>query len=383
MARARSGDGSVYFDEAKQRWVGVVDLGRDASGKRQRRKVIASSRAEAKRRLSEMRAQRDSATLVAPNSMTVENLVRRWLDTVISGKVAPSALATYRWAGEDHLIPGLGHHRLQALTPEHVDSFLKAKAQDGYSKSTLIRLRSVLGQALRWAERRGYVARNAAALADLPVAVKAANEGRSLTPDELTAFLAVAADQRLSALLHIMATVGTRPGEATGLRWVDIDLDGCVLHVRQSRKYENGSPAIGELKTARSRRSLALPEVALRELRRHRKRSAEERLALGAEWPEEWSDLAFVSEEGTPIDPSNLRKLVGRVAREAGIGHVTPYDLRHTACSLLCDAGVPLEHVADVMGHESTRMASRVYRHVIAPSITAAVAPMDRLLANG
>jgi hypothetical protein len=40
---------------------------------------------------------------------------------------------------------------------------------------------------------------------------------------------------------------------------------------------------------------------------------------------------------------------------------------------------VPLEHVADVLGHESTRMASQVYRHVVAPSITAAVAPMERI----
>jgi hypothetical protein len=40
-------------------------------------------------------------------------------------------------------------------------------------------------------------------------------------------------------------------------------------------------------------------------------------------------------------------------------------------------AGVPLEHVADVLGHDSTRMAALVYRHVLAPTVEAGAAPMQ------
>jgi integrase len=96
--------------------------------------------------------------------------------------------------------------------------------------------------------------------------------------------------------------------------------------------------------------------------------------------PNRWHDLVCVSEAGTPIVRANLRRAFDTVAKAAKAGRVRPYDARHTACSLLCDAGVPLEHVADVLGHESTRMASQVYRHAIAPSITAGVAAMGRLL---
>ena len=45
-------------------------------------------------------------------------------------------------------------------------------------------------------------------------------------------------------------------------------------------------------------------------------------------------------------------------------------------------AGVPLEHVVDVLGHDSTRMAALVYRHVLAPTVEAGAAPMQALLSG-
>jgi integrase len=54
--------------------------------------------------------------------------------------------------------------------------------------------------------------------------------------------------------------------------------------------------------------------------------------------------------------------------------------MRHSAASLMSAAGVPLEHVADVLGHNGTRMAALVYRHVLAPTVDAGSAPMQALL---
>jgi hypothetical protein len=56
--------------------------------------------------------------------------------------------------------------------------------------------------------------------------------------------------------------------------------------------------------------------------------------------------------------------------------------MRHSAASLMSAAGVPLEHVVDVLEHDSTRMAALVYRHVLAPTVEAGAAPMQSLLAG-
>jgi integrase len=43
----------------------------------------------------------------------------------------------------------------------------------------------------------------------------------------------------------------------------------------------------------------------------------------------------------------------------------------------LSAAGVPLEQIADLLGHKSTRVTSQVYRHLLVPEVIAAVEPME------
>jgi integrase len=103
-------------------------------------------------------------------------------------------------------------------------------------------------------------------------------------------------------------------------------------------------------------------------------------MVLGAGWPEEWRDLVFVSEAGTPIDPANARRELRALAEGAGLQGVTPYTLRHTAASLMAQDGRPIEHIADVLGHDGIRMARLVYVHATAPSVDTAVESMERML---
>ncbi|MBU1226188.1 MAG: tyrosine-type recombinase/integrase, partial [Actinobacteria bacterium] len=108
-------------------------------------------------------------------------------------------------------------------------------------------------------------------------------------------------------------------------------------------------------------------------LRTHRKVQTAERLLMGDRWPARWATLVFVTTNGTPIDPSNLRRMVGQVAVDAGIeGKVNPYDLRHTATSLMAAAGQSAERLADLLGHRDTRMVFKHYRHAITSSVTTA-----------
>jgi integrase len=127
---------------------------------------------------------------------------------------------------------------------------------------------------------------------------------------------------------------------------------------------------------------LRCPPIVVEALRRRRDLQADERAAAGWQWAEEWDaeQLVFTTATGRPIDASNLRRYFRQACRRAGIGRWTPYEMRHSAASLMSAAGVPIEHVADVLGHDSTRMAALVYRHVLAPTVEAGAAPMQALL---
>ncbi len=98
---------------------------------------------------------------------------------------------------------------------------------------------------------------------------------------------------------------------------------------------------------------------------------------MGQHWQEH--GLVFPTGLGTLLDPADLRRGLRHVTETAGLGRWHPDELRHSAASLLSTAGVPLEEVADVLGHTSTRVTSRVYRHRTTSVVEAAVTTMDRL----
>jgi len=370
------GDGSIFWDQRRRRWVGIYTAGRDSTGSRIRRKVNARTKTEARRRLRALQREAVDGQPAPNGAVRLGAFLDRWLDEVVPLRVfSPNTIDNYRWAVNQHIKPALGTRRLRDLTPDDVDSLLRAKREAGLGHSSVMRIRAVLVQALRHGERYGYVSRNVGALVDLPRAPQ--TEGRSLTVKQARKLLDAAKNDRLEAAIWCGLLLGLRPGELLGLSWADVDLDNARLTVRRSLKRERGVLRLGDPKTPKSIRTLEVPPLIVDALRAHRARQAVERLAAGSLWAD--NDLVFPSEVGTPTDPSNLRRSFRKITKRAGLGDWHPHELRHSAASILSDAGVPLEKVADVLGHRDVRTTSTVYRHRVSDSITAAVAPMEEL----
>lgn len=176
-------------------------------------------------------------------------------------------------------------------------------------------------------------------------------------------------------------TLGLRPGEISGLTWDAVDLENGTVVIHQAMTWLGEKPTLKPTTKSRRPRTLDLPPRAFVALTDHRKLQVEERLLMGDRWPLPWQSLLFVTQNGTPVSPSNMRRTISWMAKDAGIeGKVTPYDLRHTATSLLSAAGVAPELLADLLGHTSTRMVERFYRHPVTPTISVAADHIDTAL---
>src|SRR5690606_16007776 len=102
-------------------------------------------------------------------------------------------------------------------------------------------------------------------------------------PEEAVRFLERARGTKWEHLWIVLLTTGLRPGEALGLKWED--LDGDQLRVQRSLVYRSQREwAFAEPKTARSRRVVVLPAIALEALKERRKRYAEAKLRGGQEF---------------------------------------------------------------------------------------------------
>jgi len=375
MSKRRGhGEGSIY-KRADGRWTAVVSLAWEGC-KRPRKQVYGTTRAAVAKKLRSLQHEITQGLPVGDDRITVGEFLGYWAENVLPNTVkSVNTVDNYRWI-VSHIIPALGPKKLRALEPDDIEALLRTKAADGYAASVVSRIKFVLGRTLAHAERRGKVARNVARLVDVPAA-KPRREGRTLTNEQATTLLLAAEGDRLEALYLTGLMLGLRPGELGGLTWDDVDISAGLLHVRRAMKLERGRQHLGDLKTGRSRRTLTMPARLVTAMKVHRSRQAAERLAAPI-----WLDtdgLVFTTEVGTAIDPANLRRSFDRLTRHAGLGHWTPYELRHSCASLLSAAGVPIELCADVLGHTDERMMYRHYRHAVAPTVTAAVAPMERM----
>jgi integrase len=370
--RRSTGEGAVYRRQ-DGRWEAKVDLGWDGP-RRRRKSVYGATEAQVLAKLRE--AQRSAALgVVTDDRVTVTEWLDRWMTEVLPGRVGPSTLDNYRLIADKHIKPALGRKRLSKLTPDDVQRLLRSKETEvrhkgedgradlvGYSVSTISRIRAVLAQAIRQAERWGIVTRNVATLTDGPKAIR--NEARSLTIDEARALLTSSAGNRLEAAYVVMLSLGLRRGELLGLSWADVDLDLREVNIRRALPARRpGQPLELSNPKAGSQRRLLIPDEVVAALRAHRSRQATERTRLGPAWTD--SGLVFTTETGVPIDPRNFHRAMSTISRRAGLGHWHPHELRHSAASIMLAQGVPLEVVSEVLGHASIKMTKDVYGHLI------------------
>ncbi|MEM9200717.1 MAG: tyrosine-type recombinase/integrase [Actinomycetota bacterium] len=361
MAKRRGhGEGSIYQDN-RGRWVAEIDLGRDANGKRRRPKRIARTRLEARQRLKELQADAAAHLDIEGSNVTIGDLLERVIENARSKGRQPKTIDNYEWAAS-HIRPTFGSTRAREVTALQIEAHLGRLVEErNLSRSSLARILRTLRQALDEGIRHDWLTRNVATVARCPDSHTAARE--ALTVEQVRLLVAAADGTRLHAPVVVGVTCGLRPGELLGLTWANLNLEisPSTLTVSQSLKHDRTGTYLGDVKTATSRRTIALTEATASALKSHRTRQNRERLAAGPGWVDH--NLVFANELGRPWDPSNFRRDFQVLTSAAGLGKVAPYAMRHTAVTLLSEEGVPAEQIADLVGHRDTRMVERVYRH--------------------
>jgi integrase len=379
-ARRRGhGEDAIYFDAAKNRYIGAVSLGYEADGRRVRRKVSGKTKQEVRHKLKELHSDLD-AGVHSPASYTVRAAVDDWLAEGLSGR-APKTVSTQREVLEP-LLDIIGAVPLRELSAANVRSALKDLAATRAAR-TVAMTHAGLARAIRHAEANDKVRRNVATLVDTP-AGQGGRPSKSLTFEQAVALIRAARPYGLYAYVVLSLLVGIRTEEARALRWDHVDLDGNPgAHPPVPPRVDvwRSVRAHGDTKTKKSRRSLGLPRMAVEVLREHQERQAAARRRAGVLWQD--NGLVFTTALGTQLDAADVRRSLRTICRRAGIGEEwTPRELRHTFVSLLSDNGMAIEEISRLMGHSSSNVTETIYRHQIRPVITVGAEAMDRIFAN-
>lgn len=212
------------------------------------------------------------------------------------------------------------------------------------------------------AHRKGTVARNVADTADPPSISRSGRSIRVWTGDQLRCFLDAMADHELYALYLLAATTGMRRGEIAGLLWHNVDLDAARLTINQQIVSVQYQLIETDLKTPASRRNIDLDPRTVAELRRHRRRQLEERMATGRRGDDGY---VFAKPDGAPIHPDLISQTFERAVAKLDVPRIRLHDLRHTHATILLQQNVHPKVVSERLGHSSVAFTMTVYQHVM------------------
>jgi integrase len=323
-SRRGHGEGSIFQRAGDDKWLAVLEIGRDpATGKRMRRTITASTRREAAERLRILRDQLDRGAVNVDARVTVGQWSERWLEHVryrrdALGDLRANTAASYERLTRVHVVGRLGAVRLAQLTPGHVERACQAMLADGLAPASVAKVAQVLRLMLDLAVREGAVIANPVTRAQLPrqtrfpVAV--------LSPGQVDRILASAAGTTDAALWGAMALAGLRLGEALGLADHDFDARRRTL-----------LSSFGPPKSERGLRDVPVTD-RLRLLRTHRKLVVERRL-VAATWIE--TDALFPTQRGTYPSIRNVQRRFRGVVRALELPTGTSRTRRHTWASVL------------------------------------------------
>jgi integrase len=375
-ARRGPGEGSIFRRTGDGRWVAMLSIGPRHDRQRFVRYAPRddNTRSAGRSLLREMLAEQRAGTLVPGRRTTVGEYLTGWLTDTAARSVRHTTLHGYEVVVRLHIVPRLGHVQLTRLTPGDVDGLLNGLSTS-LSPKSIHNVHAVLGSAIEQAMRRGIVGRNVVRLVDPPRVAR--RERQVPSTDEVRQLLVHARGDRLSALWAMAAATGLRQGELLGLQWSDVDLDARQALVRHELARKDGQYFIAETKSPLSDRAVALPAFVVTELRNHRRRQRQERLAAGGPTDD---GLIFTAPTGRPISGSWLTHHFHKLAAEAGLRRYPFHALRHVAASVQVSKNVHPRVIMESLGHSTIRMSMETYAHVPAAAARDAAQLVDEAL---
>jgi integrase len=301
-------------------WVAIWYEG----GKRHRYRLTATTQVEARAALRAFIGERER--LLRSNRLTVDAL---WVDYVTE-RAAQGKASTVRMRDAwKRLGPAFGPMSYADITGDHVRAYTadrRKAASDGTIHTELGYLRA----ALRYAAKRGLIDR--APHIELPS--KPRPKTRHLTDDEARRLINACAMPHVRLFVLLALHTAGRPSSILDLTWDRVDFGTARIQLDNPTRD----------RTAKGRATVPMDEGIRGPL-------LEAHAAALTPYVIEWAGSRVLS----------IKKGIAGAVRRAELNDVTPYVLRHTAGVWMAEGGVPMEEIAQYMGHTNPAVTFRVY----------------------
>ena len=319
---------------------------------------------------------------------TINELFDLWCH--IKRGLKDNTFQNYKYMYNTFVRPKFGKLKISQVKKSDVKRFYNYLADErGLQASTIDSIHTVLHQVFDLAVDDGYIRSNPSerVLKELKQAHCFQTEKRkALTVAEQELFLDYLRNtpqyRHWYPIFAVMLGTGLRVGEATGLRWCDIDLDEGLIDVNHTLVYYCHGPQKGcsfnvnTPKTKAGERVVPMLGFVKEAFLEERENQKETGISCKAS-VDGYTDFIFVNRYGDTQHLGTLNKAIRRIIRDCNdaqfeksenpevlLPHFSCHTLRHTFTTRMCEAGVNIKVIQDALGHADVSTTLGIYADV-------------------
>lgn len=387
MAAKRKDDkGRILRKGERQREDGIYEYRYQVNGKRQ--SLYAVTLEQLRRLEDQITVDRHDGIRSNASAVKLDDLFNVWCD--MKRGLKDNTFQNYQYMYTQFVSPHLGDEKVVKIKKSDVRRFYNRLLEvEGLKMSTVNSLQTVLHQVLQLAVDDNYIRVNPAdsALRELKLTHQYDSERkRALTVDEqklLMTFIDESEQYRhWRPIITVMLGTGMRVGEVTGLRWKDIDLAKGTIDVNHTLVFYNKKHkqtyAINSTKTPCSNRVIPMLD-SVREAFLEEKRNQESKGLYCTSIIDGYQDFIFCNRFGEVLNLGVINKALRRITRDCNeqvldnhegddmpvlLPRFSCHTFRHTFTTRMCESGMNVKVVQDVLGHSDIRTTLDVYTHI-------------------
>jgi len=323
-------------------------------------------------------AEVKAGAYISPEKMILSEFVKEWGKKYAEKELEATTLTKYKFLIKSYVLPALGHMKISDIKPIHIVNLLdNLKRKDGkkdengnalqLSDATkndiYITIRNVFERAVEWKLIKGNPAASIK-----PPKRKTKKTKLNVYSDEEIEKVFIALENELfhwRMFITLALAAGLRRSELLGLEWPCVDLENHTIEIRQAIVNTENGPKIKGPKSTNSFRTVSIPESVAEELKEYRRHWLKEKMRMRDIWVEDKREWVFCNVDGTHFQPGTPLTWWKRFTKKCGIRYIALHDLRHTAATLLINAGVHAKVISERLGHSGIRITMDTYGHVL------------------
>ena len=359
--RRVKGEGSIYKDEKRNRWIAQYDAGFNKDGNRIRKSVTAKTKTELLKKLNEVMYLRNNTDFTKKNDITLIELI----DIIREEKYNLNIIGDVQYTRLKETAnvirkSEIANMTIQSLNSYDIQNFLNSVTH--YSDSYIRKIHEQIKGACAKAIKKEYITKNPMDDVIKPRSVKTTKEVRALTIQEQSKLVnylkSVRIDEepyKVCFLLEMFS--GLRIGETLALKKDDIDFKNGVIKITRTLTLDlQGKVKMNNrAKTYSGRRRLLIPDEIKNELK--------EQVELSEGHKD---NLLFVA-GNEYVRHNSVNSVLKRIFRtQLGLEDkgISTHVLRHTFATRCIELGMNAVVLQKLMGHKDIGVTLNTYTSV-------------------